>query len=578
MSYLSPNSILLKDIGTPFKVSKKPRRFKKSLKSQILNSSFIGIKDIQARKPTLPDIIVPERKPIHGRSALMKTHTLPLIKANESEGDSKSQISQPEGQSIEKIHLPLPNSVISMQKHIRTSVKKIRLHTFLQPEQKKSPADEIRIEITNCDDIPDSNNKNSNKTPDQFLYPPILSPCSSKSSKRSSGKTLSPAVSRSSSFSDRKTKNDDPFFYINILKNLNFSSFNYILDAIIDPFNSTFPYYNRIMKVITKIKPTEKKPLNRQPKGYHECTCNKGQILDLKKPINTNDIKMARIPFIDEISHCIPGLKCMKLDMQTVKYEDYVIILNFEGVLGCYISEICIKPGTLRNIKKLEVFFRIVLVLQTNEDKANRILSIFKGLGISLSGIYQRQDRYKNFELRKLQDYSKIYEDFNIKDPEKQVFIIASHKFLENIEENPYGVVSSKVGLSHKLCVDRAPFTCKGYERPPVTVLLPNYQIKNNNRILKKLIRQVNIVEKIDHGKEHLSFRSLFSNPQYLTVYSSVIHEIFLDFFEVNRKRAMKAGMGEGKIESKHISYCKLHRKYMGRYNDTLYENIFIIN
>lgn len=578
MSYLSPNSILLKDIGTPFKVSKKPRRFKKSLKSQILNSSFTVNKDLQARKPTLPDLIVPERKPIHGRSTLMKTHTLPLIKGNESEGDSKSQISQAEGQSIEKIHLPLPNSVISMQKHIRTSVKKIRLHTFLQPGQKKSPVDEIRIEITNCDDIPDSNNRSSNKMPNQFLYPPIHSPCSSISSKRNSRRTLSPAVSRSSSFSDRKTKNDDPFFYINILKNLNFSSFNCILDAIVDPFISTFPYYNRIMKVITKIKPIEKKPISRTVKSYHECICTKDHTANTKQLSDANVVKIARVPHIDEVSHCVPGLKCMKLNMQPVKYEDYVIILNFEGVLGCYISEICIKPGTLRNIKKLEVFFRVVLVLQTNEDKANRILSIFKGLGISLSAIYQRQDRYKNFELRKLQDYSKIYEDFNIKDPEKQAFVIASHKFLENVEENPYEVISSKVGLSHKLCVDRVPFTCKGYERPPVTVLLPNFQIKNNNRILKKLIRQVNIVEKIDHGKEHLSFKSLFSNPQYLAVNSSVIHEIFLDFFEVNRKRAMKARMIEGQTNSKHISYCKLHEKYVTQYNDTLYENIFIIN
>ncbi|OMJ95869.1 hypothetical protein SteCoe_592 [Stentor coeruleus] len=578
MSYLSPNSVLLKDIGTPFKVTKKPRRIKKSLKSQILNSSFTVINDIQSKKPTLPDIIVPERKPIHDRSGLMKTHTLPMIKGNESEGDSKSQISQPESQSIEKTHLLLPNSVISLQKNVRTSVKRIRLHTFLQPGQKKSPVDEIRIEITNCDDTPDSNNKSGNKMPNQSLYPPIHSPCSSSSSKRNSRRTLSPAVSRSSSFSDRKLKNDDPFFYINILKNLNFSSFNCILDAIIDPFNSIFPYYNRIMKVVTKIRPTEKKPISRIAKGYYECTCSKSKKIDLKEFSNTISVKMARIPCIDEISHCIPGLKCMKLSIQPVKYEDYIIILNFEGVLGCYISEICIKPGTLRNIKKLEVFFKIILVLQTNEDKANRIISIFKGLNINLSAIYQRQDRYKNLELRKLQDYSKIYEDFNIKDLEKQVFIIASHKFLENVEENPHKVISSKVGLSHKLCVDRAPFTCKGYEKPPVTVLLPNFQIKNNNRILKKLIRQVYAVEKIGHGKEFLNFRNLFSNSQFMAVNSSVIHEIFLDYFEVNRKRAMKARMGDGQIMSKHISYCKLHRNNVIRYNDTLYENIFIIN
>lgn len=578
MSYLSPTPILLKDSVTNYKGFRKAKRFNNTLKSQLIHTSFYAVKDPQARKPALPDIIIPERKPIHGRSTLIKIQTLPMIKGNESDLDTKSQQNLIDPLSTESIQMPLPISVISVQKNIKTSVKKIKLQALLKPEQKKSPTEEVRIEITSCENIVSGNKRIIDKMQSDFLYPPIRSPSISTISKISSRRTLSPVVSRSSSLSDRKIKSEDPFFYLNILRNLNFTSFNCILDVRVDAYNNTFPYICKIIKVITKIKPLQKTMYYKLPRGYCECTCKCEEIVKCKENSERKIEKIPKVWSAEDMAGCVPGLRCIKMDLQHVKYESHVIILNFEGVLGCFLTEICIKPGTLRIIKKLGKYFRIVLVVETSEEKMDKILSIFVKLSICLSAIYQRQGTLQNCELEKLQDYSQVYKDFLIQDPERQVIIIASHKYIDNIKDNPQEVISIKSGLSQKLCIERPPIPCENYEQTPATVLLPDYKIKHNSRILKRLLRQIKFVEKIDFNKQHLNFKSLFTNHQYLAVHSTVVHQMILNFFGVDEKKALVSFGTVQQNMSKHLNYCKLHDKYVSRDSDTLCENVFIVN
>lgn len=578
MSYASPNPILLKASAIHFKGIKNAKKFRKTFKSQFLNSSYLVSRDFQDRMPILPDIIIPDRKPIHGRAVLMKTRTLPMIKSNEPESEMKSQIYRYEPQSSDKIFMPLSNSVISMEKLIKTSVKKIKLQALLPPEHKKSAAEEIRIEITSCDDTAYNNPTTINTIPNNYLYPQIRSPSSVHLPNSSSRMALSPVASRSSSVVDRKEQNEDPFFYANLLKNLNFSSFNCILEGLVEPHNNTFPYYVRVMKIISKIKSKDKKVIYKKPKSYNECNCNTTNYSEQRENHQKPQGKIVKVPSLEDVRKFIPGLMCIKLEPQAVNYEDYIIVLNFEGVLGSHISEICIKPGTLKNIKKLGEFFRIVLVLQTTDEKIIAIMSIFEGLDIHLSGVYLRKDVYKNIQLSKLLDYSQIYEDFSIEDPERQVLIIASHRYLEDIDDNPSAVISSKAGLSHKLHIERSPLPCDAYKQPPVTILMPNYQIKSSSDILKKLLMEMEFIGRFEYRKHLLSFRNMFASPNYIVVRSMIIHEILADFFGVNRKRALKAMMQMKNSHSKHAAYCKLHEKHLIRYFDTFYENIFVIN
>ncbi|OMJ75530.1 hypothetical protein SteCoe_25309 [Stentor coeruleus] len=578
MSYASSNPILLKASDIHFKGIKNAKKFRKTFKSQFLNSSYLVSRDFQDRIPILPDIIIPDRKPIHGRAVLMKTRTLPMIKVNEPESEIKSQIYHYEPQSSDKIFMPLSNSVISMEKLIKTSVKKIKLQSLLPPEHKKSSVEEVRIEITNCDDTTYNSPTIINTMPNNYLFPQIRSPSSMHLQNSSSRITLSPVASRSSSVIDRKEQNEDPFFYANLLKNLNFSSFNCILEGLVEPHNNTFPYYVRVMKIISKVKPKEKKIIYKKPKCYNQCNCNTINYSEQNEKYQNPQRKIVKVPNLDDVKKYIPGLKCIKLDPQPVIYEDYIIVLNFEGVLGSHISEICIKPGTLKNIKKLGEFFRIVLILQTTDEKMMAIMSIFQGLGINLSGVYLRKDVYKNIQLSKLLDYSLIYEDFSIQDPERQVVIIASHRYMEDIESNPSVVISSKSGLSYKLNIERSPLPCDIYKNPPVTILMPNYQIKSTSDILKKLLIQMEFIGKFEYHKNLLNFRNMLISPNYIVVRSMVIHEILAEFFGVNRKRALKTMMQIKDSHSKYAAYCKLHDKHLVRYFDTFYENIFVIN
>ncbi|OMJ95910.1 hypothetical protein SteCoe_637 [Stentor coeruleus] len=577
MSSASPNPILLKASAIHYKGINNAKKFRKTLKSQFLNSSYL-VREFQDRIPILHDIIIPDRKPIHGRAMLIKTRTLPTIKVNESESEMKSQIYRYEHQSSDKIFMPLSTSVISMEKLIKTSVKKIKLQALLPPEQKKSSVEEVRIEITSCDDAVYNNPTIISTMPNNYLFPKIQSSNSVHLLNSSSRRVLSPVSSHTSSIADRKEQNEDPFFYANLLKNLNFSSFNCILDGLVEPHNNTFPYYIRVMKIISKIQPKEKKIIYKIPKSYNECNCNTINYSEKRENHHNPQEKIVKVPSLEDIKKYIPGLKCIKLDPQAVHYENYIIVLNFEGVLGSHISEICIKPGTLKNIKKLGEFFRIVLVLQTTDEKMIAILTIFQELGINLSGVYLRKDVYKSIQLSKLLDYSQIYEDFSIEDPERQVVIIASHRYLEDINDNPSAVISSKTGLSHKLYIERSPLPCDKYKHPPVTILMPNYQIKNNSDILKKLLMQMEFIGKFEYHKYLLNFRSIFVSPNYIAVKSIVIHEILAEFFGVNRKRALKAMMQMKNSHSKHAVYCKLHDKHITRYFDTFYENIFVIN
>lgn len=574
MSYLSPNPILIKDSVISLKASSNHKKYRKSLKSQILNTSLFLGKNQQSRKSTLPNIIIPDRKVKRGQTVLIKSNTLPFIKGNDNESDLKTQIYQLEPQTSDKLHLSINDSSISMEKLLEISVKKIKLQALLRPKQKKNPADKVRIEITSCDDVAERKGRVTTAIQGNFLYPPMRSPSGSAQTKVSSRQTLSPMISRHSSICENKDHNDDPFFYTNILKNLNFSSFNCILEGLFEPYNSPFPYFTRIMKQISKIKPTEKPYHYKLPKAYYECKCISKSQITHKSPKNPQ-VKMAKVPSYEEFSKQIPTLKCIKFSMQTVKYESHIIILNFEGVLGSYISEICIKPGTLKNIKKLGKFFRIVLVLQTPEDKTKVILSIFQNLNIFLSAVYYRLNSFQNFELSKLQDYSQIYNDFNIENPEKQVVVIASHKYMENVKDNPLDVISSKVGLSHKLRIERSPFPCEKYKQIPITILIPNYQIKYCTSILKKFIKQLGLGEKNDGNKEDLMFRKIFESPDFIVVRSSVVHEIVLDFFRVNNEE--KVIKGKNKIKED-TGFCRLHEKGLVRYSDTLYENMFVIN
>ena len=319
MAYLSLSSVLMQDSGMNFRYNIKPRKFVKRFKNSLLTTSLCPVKDPQPNKSTLPDIIIPERKPIHERTPMAKTKTLPFIKGNPDwEPENKSVISRQDSGVSDSVNFTTLSHTINATKRNKITIKK-KLETLLIPKEHKKQLGDIRIEIHACDDLEQKNqvifqanggNSYSPKNRMTFMrvnsnllfLPTEVAPSSTNSSKRSSRKTASPAIFKGLNRADHKDLADDPYFYLNILKFINFSSFHIILDAIVDPISNPFAYYVRIIRTHAKVKPVLKLRCIMNPKAYFECACNFEYTKRLSKP---------KLLTSSEMKKLIPGLSLL---------------------------------------------------------------------------------------------------------------------------------------------------------------------------------------------------------------------------------------------------------------------------
>ena len=390
--------------------------------------------------------------------------------------------------------------------------------------------------------------------------------------KNDSTRTLSPAISRSSSQLDLKLVYDDPFHFENLLKHINFSSFNIILEGSVDSSCNSFPYYSRVIKKFIKIKPIYKIIKVNAPKGISECKCL------TNKSIQKNN-SVLKIPSILISRKFAPSLSCILKIPQSPKYPSHLIILNFEGALGSYAkAELYIKPGILTSIKKLSSYFKVVLVTATNIVKTSVILEYFVELKIGLSGVYTRNEvQNTNKELNKLQDYSLIYTDYNITNPEQEVLIIASHRYLDDIEEMNEEIISIKAGTTIKLNVERSPISSKEYPNSPLTILLPNFQMNKSPQILNKITNITSFLDELENTNDKLNFRKILENMKFSLIKSTAIHAVIAEHMQI-RKKIFNKSIDPGKqLSSKKINYCELHGKYSCQHSCKLAYNLFVL-
>lgn len=556
----SPKSIFLKDFSIQSKLLQRPKKMRDSLKAQMLNISFS--KKPPQRKGTLPEIQGQERKQLNKSKSISKT--LPYIKPSDPEPETKHKKSIGEMPSNDPMKILGLSSAICMKKIPSSSMIKAKGHT-------KSDIInyEIKVEVTACDNILSDKQKNAKKGSTQLLNVPDLAPNSLLSqlpipSKCSSTRTLSPI--RCSPITERGS--GDPFYYLNILKNINFSPFNAILEGIIDAHCNSFPYYSRIIKNFLKIKPVTKTLMTHSPKPYHKCTCPNAIQYKKKNCINS-------LINITNIRQFIPNLVQISYTPQSARFCSNIIILNFEGVLGSCTSELYIKPGILKNIKKLSRLYRVVLVLSSDNQKVEKVLEMIQSLEISLSGVYYSFSKNnKNKEVNKLQDYSLIYQDYNIHKPDTQVLIISHHNYIEDINSKNQEIVYIKTGICKKLNAYRVPVPTFEYPKCPYTMLLPNFQIKKTSDILDKLVQTVKSIEHSDHFLDN--FYSLIKLSQCLSVKSSAVYETLIGSLELNKSSHFKP---HKKItQSENFSHCELHQTHSIASGIALYYNKFIFN
>ena len=549
-------------LGRPeYKSTKKSRKI---IKSKLLSTSLCVHRDFPVFKDTLPILIIQEQKPVIQRPQLVKTRTLPFIKQNEPDSAAK-----PENSTI-----PISNNLtaIHMKKKSYGSDIKIRLQKLIQKERPNQPMDSVTIQLSLCEDLK-PRRELGHGISSNILCPPILSPRRSSHSSKRKQRSGSPIFTRSTSICETKDGSDDPYYYLNILKYINFSSFYLILEGTIDPLSNSFPYYARIFKTNIKLKSVQKKIIERSPKGDIECMCVK------KEEMNSMyDKKAKALPGISQLRKIVPNLVCSSLTPQSVQYPKHVIILNFEGALGSYAKDLCIKPGILRIIKKYSAFFQIILVLETNPKKTSEILKLFEELEINLSGVYKRREVITGKELSKIQDYTEIYQSFHVTNPEREVLVIAQHKYIDENGSDYQKLISMHVGISTKLNVDRAPVGCEEYPNCPCTILMPNFHIKQNVHLLKKLSRLAEFFKEMEIPEATLDFKNVLEKFKFQTVRSTEVFQVVFDHCYSNPGGIHKFLSQNRQRPKKNCIYCCLHDKFSLPSSRVPLQSVFVIN
>ena len=563
MAYSSPLLLPFNDTRIPYKLTKHTIRTKYSLSSQLQDPFFMA-KDPSTKDFTLPELKSHDSKLAHRRKTVSKTKTLPQLKISEDMIENKQKKPSTDTSSIEHVNFPTVAGVITMKKVLHSSILKPKMH-FHNKSEYLNKENETKLETNNFEDI--SNQKNLNlieKSPNR-LYPSIQSPKSSSFTRLKShcSRTLSLAAYKSTSISDRKEANDDPFFFFNILKNINFSSFQSILEGLIEAYCNSFPYYSRVIKNFSKIKPVDKKIEPKQPKSYYKCLC-----YTEKNTIGQDSGKKVENPVnLKKLKKILPGLTLLKTFEQIVRFPGNIIIINFEGTLGYCKKDVFFKSGLLKRVKKLSIYFKIVIILSTIEEKTSAILERFERQKIKLSGVYQFiENSQKNRELCKMQDYSIIYSDYQIKDPSKEVLIISCHKYIEDFETIDERILLSKIGIGLKLNVERVPVSSKEYPKLPFNVVLPHFLIKKKSNLLKRIVKTIHHYdENSDANQLSLDFSQALSS-NFSIISTSGISRIILDSTKPQKKI------------KKNDVFCKLHQKYSSKGLYLLAENKFIIN
>jgi hypothetical protein len=537
MAFISPGSSQTKEISTVQKLTKPVRNLRIQFKSPVLHSSLNSIKDLNPSKP-LPEVLTYEKKPLHGRSSIIKNRTLPFLKCPESEMEVRST-------DLKVNTLISDCKTISIRKKVKISIRNLKFQ--IKPQNKGNETPEIRLEP--CEDLVGINTQSLD--PKKLLVPVNGfggSPGSSSSKRRCSNSPMTPATSE-------RLRVSDPYFYLNYLRHSNITSFYRILEGGNETNLSSFPYFSRVLKKSQKIQQKEKKNLKKTPRAYFECSCLSSQPLKNMKIFKQIDLLGQ-----------VPGLQRVFLFPQDVKFSRNLIILNFEGVLGSFGQELSIKPGILKHIKKLSRLFRIALVVSLEWQRCKHVVSFIENQGIMLSAVYKTIPQGP-WALRSMQEYSMIFKDFSISFPEIQTLVLCSHKIAEPEKVAFSDLVASKVGLSLKMNSERVPVPTEEFSSPSLTILLPNYQIREHVFPVKALIAKV---RDFQHPEDlaQVNFKSLLSGEN--MIFSTAVHQVLIETLEKNVKSKKK------KKKTKEV-FCRLHRKNVKSFNEKFCENVFLI-
>jgi len=527
MAYVSSSFSSIKDTSILYRAQNLPKHLKQSKIPKKLPKVFSVCKDPEAKKP-IKVVIVPEKKKIHGRSPMCNNQSLPYIRM-------KSNLEK-QNLPLIKLDFPLSNSSLIFEKLNKSfivsdsseSVSQITKKINLDSDKTKTADKDLRKQLS----IDFENSE-------EFVSPSILK--TTATSFKSSKPSTLPAISLASLPKPNKSLQVDSFYYKNILSHSDFSSFHSILEGSLDLRATSFPYCRAVLQNSKKVKQVAKNALVKASKAQFECYC---------KNSATPSGKASWYLRITELKKVVPWLQAVLVSPQPSMYKKNLVLVNFSGVFGRSFLDVSSKTRTVSCIKKLSKTFKIILICENTSERPENLASMFKDLGIPISGVYEvHLPTDTSRELKKTLDYSKIYQDFCVLSPEKQVLILTSHRIADTSHAKLLDYIVTKK-LSYKLNAERLPVHSEEYSLTPLTVLLPHHLLPEHPGPLNRIIRQVRVNHRIDSIYDSLHFKILLSQGQANKVGSGAIHNILQQELQSKPNQPAKPGI-----------FCKLHRK-----------------
>ncbi|OMJ65431.1 hypothetical protein SteCoe_38237 [Stentor coeruleus] len=308
---------------------------------------------------------------------------------------------------------------------------------------------------------------------------------------------------------------EDEFYFENMLKNPNFTSFQLILDF--NPENSAyaFPYFGKPTKVISKRKSPIKK-LNMIQTNF-------------KQPLFTSagyiHYDSHTVFPLSEVKKNIPSLSRVYYHPRNVTLGKNLLIINVEETLGIYKSEIVIRPKISDLLKQLCSIYQVIMIIQLNDSKNQDFLLWLEIEEVKVAGIYSRENILSfDKEISKLQDYSQVFIDFKCINPNEHAFIISCHSIVESDELEDF--ICYKGGIITRLYAFRIPIASKEIPSQPFLYLLPSSHFHVKMEILKRVFKY--FIRATNTNKESINFTSFVSVSKFKTFASTKVYEMFL--------------------------------------------------
>jgi hypothetical protein len=355
-----------------------------------------------------------------------------------------------------------------------------------------------------------------------------------------------------------KDQIEDPFFYGNLKKTSNFSPFRLLFEENIEQNSISYPYFSKNIKNLTRMKTLPKVSLKTKLKrlqtGPH-CKCL--SFLKISSTQATFEEIRESLPFLREVKRVVKTLYRIFFFPQKAQSFKNIIIVYLEGTFATCKPVKLKKKGTWKTLRKLSTFFQIVIVVQEKRLK-DWLLTVIESKKMQVSGLYFINEHSGvTFRCSKFLDYSQIYYDFEISNPQSNCLVITCHG-LDEVSSDPEEIIFDQARPWTHLTVSGVPVASYEYYETPYLIIIPQLRKENNCEILKKFLNDLEeLFVEFKSFRDTLSFPKFFerfSYPEFKTIRA---HHHFLDLLDGHLldKEIKKEG-------NRVVIHCALHKRY----------------